>query len=148
MQETGEMQGSPIDAGRIVLQMAEGFLSNGQSFAVETTLSGNTYLRMMRRAKELGYSVVLMYVGTADVSINIERVRHRVANGGHDVPEADQRRRYPRSFANLRRAFELADEVVLYDNSTLAGHVEVAVKGPHGIQIFEPLPAWTTFLRD
>jgi predicted ABC-type ATPase len=114
---------------------------------VETTLSGNTYLRMMVRAKSLGYTVVLFYVGTTDVSINLERVRNRVADGGHDVPEEDQLRRYPRSFANLRKAFELSDEAVLYDNSTILGHVEIAVKGNRGIQINEPLPEWAGFLR-
>jgi predicted ABC-type ATPase len=147
MQETGATSGSAIDAGRTVLQLARGFLFHKQSFLVETTLSGNTYLRMMVRAKSLGYTVVLFYVGTTDVSINLERVRNRVADGGHDVPEEDQLRRYPRSFANLRKAFELSDEAVLYDNSTILGHVEIAVKGNRGIQINEPLPEWAGFLR-
>jgi predicted ABC-type ATPase len=62
--------------------------------------------------------------------------------------QKDQRRRYPRSFANLKHAFELADEAVLYDNSTDAGHVEVAVKGKRGIHFSEPLPDWATVLRD
>jgi predicted ABC-type ATPase len=148
MQEVGDLSGSAIDAGRMVLQLAESFLSSRQSFLVETTLSGKTYLRMMRRAKQAGYSVVLLYVGTNDVKINMERVRHRVANGGHDVPEVDQLRRYPRSFANLKHAFELADDVVLYDNSTDAGHVEVVVKGKRGIHFSEPLPVWATLVRD
>jgi predicted ABC-type ATPase len=142
MQEIGDESSSAIDAGRMVLRLSENLLAGRQSFLVETTLSGNTYLRMMRRAKEAGYSVVLLYVGTSDVAINIQRVRQRVANGGHDVPETDQRRRYPRSFANLKPAFGLADEAVLYDNSTAAGHVEVVVKGKKGIHFFDPLPVW------
>ena len=75
MRETGAASGSPIDAGRMVLERSEGLLSTQQSFVVETTLSGNTYLRMMARAKTLGYTVVLFYVETTDVSINMERVR-------------------------------------------------------------------------
>lgn len=148
MRETGADSGSPIDAGRNVLLRAEEFLSARQSFLVETTLSGNTYLRMMSRAKALGYTVVLFYVGTTDVSINIQRVRNRVKDGGHDVPEEDQLRRYPRSFANLKKAFDLADEAALFDNSTLKGHVEAAVKGDKGILLFEPLPQWAAWLRD
>jgi predicted ABC-type ATPase len=147
MQTTGVDNGSAIDAGRTVLQMAEDFLSNRQSFLVETTLSGNTYLRMMVRAKALGYTVVLFYVGTANVSINMERVRNRVKKGGHNVPEEDQLRRYPRSLANFPKAFELAEEAVVYDNSTAKGHVELAVKGPLGTRIFEPLPEWAAFLQ-
>jgi predicted ABC-type ATPase len=90
MQRLGVRSASPIDAGRSVLEMAEGYLKSGSSFLIETTLSGNTYLRMMARAKELGYLVVLLYVGTADVSINIQRVKIRVLKGGHDVPVEDQ----------------------------------------------------------
>ena len=88
---------SLIEAGREVLVRANELLQACQSFVVETTLSGNTYLRMMRQAKALDYTIVLVFVGTQSVEINLQRVRERVASGGHDVPEADQRRRYPRS---------------------------------------------------
>jgi predicted ABC-type ATPase len=77
----------------------------------------------------------------------MQRVRNRVKRGGHDVPEEDQLRRYPRSFANFRKAFELADEAAVYDNSTAKGHVQIVVKGPLGTRILEPLPEWATFLR-
>ena len=74
MQTVGIESGSAIDAGRAVLLTAEQLLMSKQSFLVETTLSGNTYLRMMKYARELGYTVVLLFVGTADVSINLRRV--------------------------------------------------------------------------
>lgn len=138
---------SLIDAGRELLASAEGLLSSGQSFVVETTLSGNTYLHMMRRAKALGYDVTLLFVGTDDVEINLSRVRQRVEEGGHDVPEEDQRRRYPRSMANLRKAFDLADEAVVFNNSTAAGHLRLAVKDAQGVTIYQPLPQWAAFLR-
>ena len=147
MQRLGVQSGSPIDAGRAVLEMAEGYLTSGSSFLVETTLSGNTYLRMMVRAKKLGYLVVLLYIGTSDVSINLQRVRNRVEKGGHDVPEEDQLRRYPRSLANCKKAFELADEAIVFDNSTLKGHTKVAVKDVNGVELFEPVPKWAVFLR-
>jgi len=53
MQTSGVVSGSAIDAGRAVLQLANALIKTKQSFLVETTLSGNTYLRMMKRAKEL-----------------------------------------------------------------------------------------------
>ena len=148
MRSTGSGGGSAIDAGRAVLVMAEDFLGNKQSFLVETTLSGNTYLRMMVRAKSQGYFVVLVYVGTSDVSINLQRVRIRVKKGGHDVPEEDQLRRYPRSLANLVKAFRLADEAIIFDNSSQVGHRKVAVKDEDGIELFEPIPEWAAFLRN
>ena len=50
-------------------------------------------------------------------SATFNDVRERVARGGHDVPEADVRRRYHRSLSNLPAALRLAHEAVVYDNS-------------------------------
>jgi predicted ABC-type ATPase len=148
IQTSGMESGSAMDAGRAVLKMAEGLLESRQSFLVETTLSGNTYLRMMRQAKSLGYMVVLMFVGTEDVSINLKRVRSRVQKGGHDVPAEDQLRRYPRSMENFRKAIVLADEAAIYDNSGASGHQLLAVKTENGLELFARLPAWAAFLAE
>lgn len=132
--------------GREVLNRAAELLKCQQSFLVETTLSGHTYLQMMREAKALGYRTSLFFVGTAGIEINLKRVAQRVSRGGHDVPEEDQRRRYPRSMANMRKAFELADEAVIWDNSGQA-HVRLALKDGAGITILRALPDWAAFLR-
>jgi predicted ABC-type ATPase len=147
MQTSGSDGGSAIDAGRAVLKMADSLLCSKQSFLVETTLSGNTYLRMMKQARTEGYTVVLLFVGTSDVSINLKRVKSRVRKGGHDVPEEDQIRRYPRSMKNFRLAFELADEAAVYDNSTADGHRLLAVKAESGVELFSALPEWAAFLK-
>lgn len=144
---TGVSGGSAIGAGREVLLKVKKLLDAGQSLTVETTLSGNTYLHAMSKAKALGYLVVLIYIGTIAVSINMERVRFRVAKGGHDIPEGDQLRRFPRSMANASKALRMADEAVILDNSTSAGYVKVAVKRINGMKVFEPIPAWASFLR-
>jgi predicted ABC-type ATPase len=82
-------------AGKEVLRFAKEHLKRRESFAVETTLSGKNYLRMMRYAREIdqGFEVVLIYIGTASVEINLARIAKRVRAGGHDVPEMDVRRR-------------------------------------------------------
>jgi predicted ABC-type ATPase len=144
---TAGIANSGVGAGREVLRRANALLDAAQSFLVETTLSGHTYLRMMERAKTLGFIVAFFYVGTRDISINMERVRMRVRKGGHDVPEEDQRRRFPRSFANMRLAFALADEAVLLDNSTSEGYLKVVTKTSTGITLHAPLPAWAEFSR-
>jgi predicted ABC-type ATPase len=140
--ETMATGGSPVDAGRLILRMCEEFLGRRESFLVETTLSGKTYLKMMKRAVGLGYRVRLIYVGTESVEINIQRIRERVLKGGHDVPEQDQRRRFPRSFANLKLAVRLADEMLLFDNSSPDGHRLVAIRSDRGRVAFPPLPGW------
>jgi predicted ABC-type ATPase len=53
LQKTSADGGSMIDAGREVLRRAAELMGHQQSFLVETTLSGNTYLRMMREANRL-----------------------------------------------------------------------------------------------
>lgn len=143
--ETYAEGGSAIDAGREVLKRAHELVVLQQSFVVETTLSGNTYLHMMREAKALGYLTVLLFVGTSNVEINLQRVAQRVQDGGHDVPEEDQRRRFPRSMNNFRRAYELADEVIVFDNSG-ANHIRLAVKDRHGVVIHRKLPEWAAFI--
>jgi predicted ABC-type ATPase len=91
----------PIAAARQVLASAKEHLGKHESFAVETTLAGKHYLQMMVDARICGFEVVLVYIGTENVEINLARIRNRVLVGGHNVPESDVRRRYQRSFENL-----------------------------------------------
>ncbi len=89
-----------------------------------------------------GSEVVLVYIGTENVEINLARIRNRVLAGGHDVPESDVRRRYQRSFENLPIAMQRADHTIVFDNSTEEGYRLVAVLGPSGSQWFQPVPDW------
>lgn len=113
-----ELHAVALAAGRMVIQRVESYLEIKQSFAVETTLSGKNYLRTMTAARQRGFRVVLVYIGTENVEINLSRIAMRVIVGGHDVPQEDVRRRYVRSFQNLPRAIQRADDIVLFDNST------------------------------
>ena len=146
IQETLSSNDSDIEAGRRVLRLAEELIASRQSFAVETTLSGSTYLRMAARAKEAGFNIMVVFVGTASVEINIERVRERVRLGGHDVPEEDQRRRYPRTLANMKRLLP-ADLAVILDNSSASGYALVAFGHKGSINWIEPVPEWAASLR-
>ena len=105
-----------LTAGRRVLEQVESYLEAKQSFAVETTLSGKNYLQTMADARRRGFQVVLVYIGTENVEMNLARIKSRVVNGGHDVPEHDVRRRYSRSFEHLPQAIALANAAVLFDN--------------------------------
>ena len=136
-----------IQAGKQVLQRAEELMTASQSFTVETTLSGSTYLRMALRAKDSGYLIAAIFVGTSSVEINIGRVKARVAKGGHDVPEADQRRRYPRTLSNMAKLLPLADFIVLLDNSTEHGYQVVGFGHRDFMHWNEPVPQWAITLR-
>ncbi|MBE9020005.1 zeta toxin family protein, partial [Chroococcidiopsidales cyanobacterium LEGE 13417] len=99
-------QAAAVEGGKQAIKRARAYLVNNQSFAAETTLAGKTYLRMMAEAKQNGWLINLIYVGVASVETSIDRVAQRVAQGGHNVPEEDIRRRYTRSLANLPIAIE------------------------------------------
>jgi predicted ABC-type ATPase len=131
-----------VAAARQVLISAGKHIEKGESFAVETTLSGKGYLQMMVDARIRGFEVVLVYIGTENVEINLARIRNRVLAGGHDVPESDVRRRYQRSFENLPTAIERADHTILFDNSTEEGYRLIAVLGLSGNKWFKPTPDW------
>jgi predicted ABC-type ATPase len=119
------------------------YIQSDCSFIVETTLAGNTYLNLMREVKALGWSVSLTYVGIDDPITNVQRVRSRVKVGGHDVPREDILRRYDRSLANLNKAAKIVDELILYDNSTDAGHQLLAAIESDRTVIYVPeLPSW------
>jgi hypothetical protein len=89
-----------------------------------------------------GSEVVLIYIGTESVEINLARIAKRVLGGGHNVPEMDVRRRYLRSLQNLPAAAAIADRVLLFDNADDLGYQPVGLldRGLH--QWFHPLPLW------
>lgn len=139
--------GSNIDAGKRVLQRAQQLIQAHESFTVETTLSGSTYLRLAAQAKAEGFLIAVIFVGTASVEINLERVRARVLKGGHDVPEEDQRRRFPRTLANLCRLLPTTDFAILIDNSTYAGYQLVAFGHKASMHWNETVPEWAQAIR-
>lgn len=115
---------SPLDsslaafkAGRILLEEARGLIATGSSFALESTLSGKTYVSLIRQAKEQGFRVVMHYVVIGSAEQAVERVRLRVKLGGHDVPTEDVVRRFERSRWHLFEDYlPLADEWGVWDN--------------------------------
>ena len=109
---------SAVKAGRLLLKEVHDDIQHRQTFALETTLSGLTYLRLFRQARRRGYTLKLFYLWLPSPDVAIVRVRERVRKGGHDVPVADIRRRFHRSLTNLARYYlPLADEWALFDNS-------------------------------
>ena len=138
---------SSIAAGREVLRLAGEYLERHQSFSIQTTLSRKNYLEMMICARTLGFEIVLVYIGTEKVEINLARIAQRVLSGGHDVPEADVRRRFGRSFKNLPVAIRRADHTLLFDNSAEQGYQPLGILSPATFQWFDPLPLWAINLK-
>lgn len=73
--------------------------------------------RCITEAKKQGFTVTLYYIGLNSAELSIERVAHRVKNGGHGIDEATLRSRYIKSFENLKYILPLCDTIFIYDNS-------------------------------
>lgn len=105
------------EAARVALSRARDFIAKGEVFTMETTLSGHTHLALMRQARSAGLSPALLYFSVNDPVVCLERIARRVAEGGHDVPEAIVRRRFARSHANLSAYCAEADLWRIYEAS-------------------------------
>ena len=100
-----------IEASRLMLERVRQMVAKRQDFAVETTLAGRVYLRMIREWKGLGYQVELMFLQLPSADLAVERVRQRVAQGGHNIPEPDIRRRFDRGKENFHKLYRHAVDV-------------------------------------
>ena len=132
---------SPLDpnagamkAGRLLLHEIHDAISRRQTFALETTLSGKTYIRLFRKARELGYDIELHYLWLSSPAQAIARVRERVRHGGHDVPTSDIRRRFKRSLEHLLDDYlQLANRWIVWDSRDLPAK-QLAISATHDIE--------------
>ena len=107
-----------VRAARLMLEMIAECVKRCESFAIETTLSGRTYARMIPRWKQAGYQVTLFFLQLPNEDLAVARVADRVAQGGHDIPEAVIRRRFHAGITNFHELYKpLVDGWKLYDNS-------------------------------
>ena len=111
-------------------RLLERAIAERLDFAFETTLGGGTMTRMLADAAAAGFEVRVFYVGLASPELHLERVRRRVRAGGHDIPEADIRRRWRHSRMNLVRLLPVLTELRVYDNSADADPMPVTRRSP------------------
>jgi predicted ABC-type ATPase len=105
-----------VRSARLLLERWRELLALRRDFAFESTLSGRTYAGMLREAREAGYEIRLCYLWLPSIAMSLSRVRQRVRKGGHDVPEADLRRRFLPSLRNFFLLYlPLADEALLFN---------------------------------
>ena len=108
-----------MKAGRLLLTEFKSLVGRKETFALESTLSGKTYLRLLQDAKRRGFRIYLHYLWLPTPTIAIARVRERVKKGGHNVPVADIRRRFSRSLRHLVSGYApLADRWAVWNNES------------------------------
>ncbi len=107
-----------FEASYLMLEQVRQSVTKHEDFAIETTLAGRSYLRMIPQWQKAGYQVRLLFLGLPSVDLAIERVRQRVVQGGHDIPEEDIRRRFERGLVNFQTLYrQIVDVWQEYDAS-------------------------------
>lgn len=70
-----------------MLQRIEYLLDKKISFAIETSLATKSYKKnLVLRAKEAGYTVILLFFWLPSPEMAERRVASRVISGGHNIP--------------------------------------------------------------
>ncbi len=88
-------------------------------FGFETTLSGRGHLHLVRNLKNQGYKIHFFFLWVSGVDLTLSRIKDRVAEGGHNVPEPDVRRRFERSIRNFLIDYRpLTKSWILFDSLT------------------------------
>ena len=123
-----------IRAARLLLTQVDEHLRRRETFSLESTLSGKTYIRLFRRARQLGFEIELHYLWLSSPAQAIARVRQRVQQGGHHVPATDIRRRFRRSLVHLLDDYlPLATRWAVWDSRSLPAK-RLADSGVNGIE--------------
>jgi predicted ABC-type ATPase len=87
------------------------------SFTFETVMSHPNKVELLEQAQRAGYRTYLYFIATDDPEINISRVRNRIKQGGHSVPEDRIAPRYHRSLDLLMDAIRHSNRAYVFDNS-------------------------------
>lgn len=113
-------QAAALKAGRLLLEEFRRFTDRREKFALESTLSGATYINHLKRVKREGFLIYLHYLWLPNPVVAIARVHERVKKGGHDVPVADIRRRFGRSLKHFADDYApLADRWAVWDSRSI-----------------------------
>ncbi len=107
-----------VKAGKLMLKQIDKLVEQGQSFCLETTLSGRGYLPKIAKWQSLGYKVHLFFLSLPDADMAINRVSKRVVQGGHYIPDDVVRRRFVAGLKNFHELYKgKVNTWMFFDNS-------------------------------
>jgi predicted ABC-type ATPase len=117
-----------VEASRIMYKRIRELIAAEKTFALETTLASRSIVKLLKGAQEKGYYVTLLYFWLNTPDLAVERVKNRVAAGGHNVTEVTIRRRYEAGIHNLFELYlPICDYWMITDNSL--SPMEIIAKG-------------------
>lgn len=114
----GEGAARDLAAARLVLERLDAMFVERDDVVLETTLATRSHAPRIRRFKAAGYRVELIYLRPPSADFSVARVARRVAQGGHNIPEAALRRRFTLSLDYLEATYKpLVDAWEVYASS-------------------------------
>lgn len=115
---SAQSKGIKFEATRIMLSRMYALIEEGSDFAFETTLATKTFKAIIKKAKDKGYKVTLVFFWLDTPELALRRVQERVEHGGHDVPKDVVYRRYVAGMRYLSQIYiPIADYWMIIDNS-------------------------------
>ena len=121
----------------------EQYLKHRISFSFETVFSHPAKIDILRRAQAAGFKTYMYFVATENPVINVNRIKERVALGGHDVPEEKTRSRYLRCMEQVRYALPYLNRAYFFDNSMEQSLYLAEYESEVGFSLHsELLPSW------
>lgn len=129
------------DASAAAATARDQAIADRRSVITETVFSHPSKVDLVKQGLAAGYLVEL-HVMLVPEDLAVARVAHRVAAGGHTVPEDKVRQRYRRLWDLIVQARRIADRATFYDNTSSKPFRLVAIyeRGrPVGT------PAWPTW---
>ena len=119
-----------IQAGRLMLARVKDLLEVEEDFAIETTLATKIYVNLIKQAQQKGHQVTLLFFWLNSPDLAAQRVKNRVQEGGHNIPEAVIRRRYESGLQHFFTLYRpVVDSWVFVDNSGQSYQIVAKGKG-------------------
>jgi len=132
-------EGAALAAGRVMLARMDSLVSAGTSFAFETTCAGRGHVSLIRRCRDMGYRVTLLFFWLPSPELAIARVAHRVQQGGHAIPIPVIRRRYGAGLTNLLRLYwPLAAQGAILDGEAAPARIIVEKFADGRVVVHDP----------
>ena len=132
-------EGVAIQAGRLMIDRIIHLLTEGESFAFETTLATRSYVKLIQQAQRRGYFVTLIFFMLNTPEQAVKRVERRVSMGGHNIPVDVIHRRYEAGLQNLFQLYmPVCNYWALYDNSDCPAVKLASGCGEKNIEVLVP----------
>lgn len=136
-----------MEAGRIMLRRLDELAASRVDFAFETTLASRSFAPRIRTLKDQGYRFRLIFLWLPSPDLAVLRVRARVRDGGHDVPEETIRRRYNAGLVNFFELYQpIADAWAMYNASVRPRSLVAMKKTVDAPEVFDR-DAWAAAMR-